>query len=143
MLIARQAENLDDPPDLVIAGNTLNSEIIECSLISHVHVISLADTVVLTHQAPPTSDAAPSAFADDMPDILEKPRSKADNLRMLLDLNGGSCEVVTGVSVVYPVLQAPGYNIKSAEHSILLFFSGVSLRAVEAWRTETILFDSF
>ena len=32
-------------------------------------------------------------------DILEKPRDKEDNMRMLLDLNGGICEVVTGVSV--------------------------------------------
>ena len=78
--------------------------------------------MVLTHQAPPTSDVAPSVFADDMPDIFEKPRSKDDNLRMLLDLNGASCEVVTGVSVVYPVLQAPGYEIKSVELPISQFF---------------------
>lgn len=32
-------------------------------------------------------------------DLLEKPLDKADNYRMLLDLNGGICEVVTGVSV--------------------------------------------
>ena len=30
-------------------------------------------------------------------EILEKPVDKEDNLRMLLDLNGGICEVVTGV----------------------------------------------
>ena len=46
------------------------------------------------------------------PDLLEKPESKEDNMRMLLDLNGRSCEVVTGVSVVYPILTAPGYGIK-------------------------------
>jgi septum formation protein len=67
-------------------------------------------------------------------ELLEKPTSKEDNLRMLLDLNGGVCEVVTGVTVgeytihapllpriylgkifdiaVYPVLSAPGYTIK-------------------------------
>ncbi len=32
-------------------------------------------------------------------DLLEKPRDKEDNLRMLLDLNGAICEVVTGVSI--------------------------------------------
>ena len=32
-------------------------------------------------------------------ELLEKPSSKEDNLRMLLDLNGGVCEVVTGVVV--------------------------------------------
>ena len=32
-------------------------------------------------------------------DILEKPIDEEDNMRMLLDLNGGRCEVVTGVTV--------------------------------------------
>ena len=61
--------------------------------------ISIADTVVLTY--PPLGihsiqyeDAPPASQ-----DILEKPSSKEDNLRMLLDLNGNVCEVVTGVSV--------------------------------------------
>ncbi|CDO75113.1 hypothetical protein BN946_scf185010.g38 [Trametes cinnabarina] len=86
-------ENPDDAPDLVIA----------------------ADTVVLTH--PPEGLSSTPRFANEDPgpqDILEKPRDKEDNLRMLLDLNGGVCEVVTGVSVVFPVLEAPGYRIKYA-----------------------------
>lgn len=33
------------------------------------------------------------------PYILEKPTSKADNLRMLLDMNGKTVEVVTGVAL--------------------------------------------
>lgn len=32
-------------------------------------------------------------------ELLEKPSSKEDNMRMLMDLNGGVCEVVTGVSL--------------------------------------------
>ena len=32
-------------------------------------------------------------------ELLEKPSSKEDNLRMLLDMNGNVCEVVTGVVV--------------------------------------------
>ena len=32
-------------------------------------------------------------------EILEKPSSKEDNMRMLLDMNGTVCEVVTGVSL--------------------------------------------
>jgi septum formation protein len=32
-------------------------------------------------------------------ELLEKPTSKEDNMRMLLDLNGGVCEVVTGVAL--------------------------------------------
>jgi predicted house-cleaning NTP pyrophosphatase (Maf/HAM1 superfamily) len=32
-------------------------------------------------------------------ELLEKPSSKEDNLRMLLDMNGNVCEVVTGVVI--------------------------------------------
>jgi hypothetical protein len=33
------------------------------------------------------------------PDVLEKPMDKEDQRRMLLDLNGRVCEVVTGVTI--------------------------------------------
>lgn len=59
-----------------------------------------ADTVVLTHPLPGLSSIP--RFEDEAPfpqDILEKPIDKDDNMRMLLDLNGGVCEVVTGVSI--------------------------------------------
>ena len=58
-----------------------------------------ADTVVLTRVTPPTSNIHESLLPQIQPEILEKPASKADDLRMLLDLNGGMCEVVTGVTV--------------------------------------------
>ncbi|KAI0788282.1 Maf/Ham1 [Fomes fomentarius] len=92
----------DDAPDLVIA----------------------ADTVVLTH-APPELSTTPRFVNEPAgpQDILEKPRDKDDNMRMLLDLNGGICEVVTGVSIVYPVLEAPGYKIKSIEERTLVHFA--------------------
>ncbi|KAJ3525939.1 hypothetical protein NM688_g8327 [Phlebia brevispora] len=105
------AENPDDPPDLVIG----------------------ADTVVLTHPSPNLSQ---TPFADShmgRQDILEKPDSKADNLRMLLDLNGGVCEVTTGVSVVYPVLEAPGYKIKSIEERTLVYFADNPRHMLEAY----------
>ncbi|KAH9847823.1 Maf/Ham1 [Lenzites betulinus] len=91
----------DDAPDLVIA----------------------ADTVVLTHPMPGLSSIP--RFEDDAPlpqDILEKPTDKEDNMRMLLDLNGGVCEVVTGVTIAFPVLEAPGYKIKSIEERTLVYF---------------------
>ena len=71
------ATNPDDPPDLVIG----------------------ADTIVLTHAKPSTSDVAYSELPQIQQELLEKPDSKAENLRMLLELNGAVCEVVTGVSV--------------------------------------------
>ncbi|KAI0711849.1 Maf/Ham1 [Cerioporus squamosus] len=94
-------QNPDDAPDLVIA----------------------ADTVVLTH---PPEGLKSMRFADEPTgpqDILEKPTDKEDNMRMLLDLNGGICEVVTGVSIVFPVLEAPGYKIKSIEERTKVYFS--------------------
>ncbi|KAI9431109.1 Maf/Ham1 [Lactarius indigo] len=57
-----------------------------------------ADTVVLTHAQP------------------------LNNLRMLQDLNGSVCEVVTGVSLVFPVLTSPGYDIRSLEERSLVYF---------------------
>ena len=105
--------------------------------ISETHCLRPADTVVLTHSPP---GLQPSQFAEELggglpQDILEKPIDEEDNMRMLLDLNGGRCEVVTGVTVgafflavavyigvpnrklmgrdiVFPVLEAPGYKIK-------------------------------
>lgn len=83
--------------------------------------IFTADTVVLTHALPSVHRTEFRAGQD----LLEKPCSKEDQLRMLMDLNGNVCEVVTAVSLgasvilaiqigcdvssVYPILTAPGY----------------------------------
>lgn len=58
-----------------------------------------ADTIVLTHAQPVSSDVAYSELPAVQQELLEKPVNKADNLRMLQDLNGSVCEVVTGVSL--------------------------------------------
>ena len=57
-----------------------------------------ADTVVLT-QPQVTALLRDDKESDVKQELLEKPTDKADNLRMLLDLNGNVCEVVTGVTV--------------------------------------------
>ncbi|KAI5122734.1 hypothetical protein M0805_009819 [Coniferiporia weirii] len=105
------AENPDDAPDLVIG----------------------ADTVVLTHTTPVHAGIHESLLPQERPEILEKPISKADNLRMLLDLNGGVCEVVTGVTLVYPILVAPGYQIKSIEERSLVHFTDNPTYLLEAY----------
>ncbi|THH31225.1 hypothetical protein EUX98_g2990 [Antrodiella citrinella] len=105
------ANDPEDAPDLVIA----------------------ADTVVLTR---PTPGAFSSSFADQdigPQDILEKPGSQEDNYRMLLDMNGGICEVVTGLSLVYPVLEAPGYKIKSIDERTLVYFADNSEHLLRAY----------
>lgn len=81
-----------------------------------------ADTVVLTHAQPLSSDVAYSELPGVHQELLEKPESKADNLRMLQDMNGSVCEVVTGVSLVFPVLTSPGYDIRSLEERSLVYF---------------------
>jgi len=58
-----------------------------------------ADTIVLTHAQPVSSDIAYSELPGVHQELLEKPVDRGDNLRMLQDLNGNVCEVVTGVSL--------------------------------------------
>jgi predicted house-cleaning NTP pyrophosphatase (Maf/HAM1 superfamily) len=67
-----------------------------CSHIAQCRFIT-ADTVVLTQ--PQGSTLRGDQELDVKQELLEKPADKADNLRMLLDLNGNVCEVVTGVTV--------------------------------------------
>ncbi|KAF8311963.1 Maf/Ham1 [Clavulina sp. PMI_390] len=106
------AANPEDPPELVIG----------------------ADTVVLSHYTPPISGTSTSLhWETPEPELLEKPGSKEDNLRMLLDLNGKACEVVTGVSVVYPILMAPGYAIKSIDERTLVHFAESPKEVLKAY----------
>lgn len=108
-MVAADPEN---PPDLVIG----------------------ADTVVLSHAAQSFSDHASFSLQGSYgQELLEKPTDKDDNLRMLLDLNGGVCEVVTGVSLVYPILSSPGYEIKSLDERTLVYFSDNSKSLLKAY----------
>ena len=68
-------------------------------LCPHLDIGFTADTVVLTHAQPTTSQTGFSVLPDTVQHLLEKPLDKEDNLRMLLDMNGSVCEVVTGVSI--------------------------------------------
>ncbi|EJD41891.1 Maf/Ham1 [Auricularia subglabra TFB-10046 SS5] len=92
-----------------------------------------ADTIVLAHPVPPTRHVDSSADLNAQPEVLEKPNSKTDNLRMLLDLNGKVCEVVTGVTVVYPILTAPGYGVKSMEERTLVHFAENPVALLQAY----------
>ena len=81
---------------LEVGGNT---PIVDRANSSLFFSFCTADTVVLTHAQPLTSDTSYTLLPEVNQELLEKPISKDDNLRMLLDLNGGVCEVVTGVSI--------------------------------------------
>ncbi|QRV74947.1 N-acetylserotonin O-methyltransferase-like protein [Ceratobasidium sp. AG-Ba] len=104
-------QNPEDPPSLVIG----------------------ADTVVLSKPEAVTSQIHESLFPSIRAEILEKPSDAADNLRMLLELNGRKCEVVTGVTVVYPILTAPGYAVKSMDDRTTLTFHDSPLPNLEAY----------
>ncbi|KAJ7784586.1 inosine triphosphate pyrophosphatase-like protein [Mycena metata] len=101
----------DNAPDLVIA----------------------ADTVVLSHALPSTSQTSYEMLPEVTQELLEKPTSKEDNFRMLLDLNGNVCQVVTGLVVVYPVLTSPGYMIRSIDERSLVYFADNSRELIEAY----------
>ena len=86
-----QTEEPDNSPDLVISGTNIQQ-----SLRRLITPSFEADTVVLSR------DPAAHAVIESqgwVGKILEKPETKQENLRMLLELNGQSCEVVTGVSI--------------------------------------------
>lgn len=90
-LTGPQNEEPDDSPDLVISGTNIHQ-----SLRNLITPSFEADTVVLSR------DPAAHAVIESqgwVGKILEKPETKEENLRMLLELNGQSCEVVTGVSI--------------------------------------------
>ena len=55
--------------------------------------------MVLTHAQPSTTQTGYNVLPDTAQELLEKPLDKEDNLRMLMDLNGSVCEVVTGVTL--------------------------------------------
>ncbi|KIK63753.1 hypothetical protein GYMLUDRAFT_450904 [Collybiopsis luxurians FD-317 M1] len=105
------AQDPDNAPDLVIA----------------------ADTVVLTHAQPSTLQTDYSLLPSVGQELLEKPKDKADNLRMLMDLNGQVCEVVTGVTLAYPILTAPGYGLQSIDERSLVHFADNPQHILEAY----------
>lgn len=79
-----------------------------------------ADTVVLTHAQPVSSNIAYSELPGMLQELLEKPVDRGDNLRMLQDLNGNVCEVVTGVSLGerHRTLPTDGGDIDSSFFSV-------------------------
>ncbi|KAG6901957.1 hypothetical protein C0995_006186 [Termitomyces sp. Mi166 len=73
---------------------------------------------------PSTSDVSSSVLPSHNQELLEKPMSKEDNLRMLLDINGGVCEVVTGVVIG---------KSRFMDERTLVYFSDNPRHVVEAY----------
>ncbi|GAA97741.1 uncharacterized protein L969DRAFT_97445 [Mixia osmundae IAM 14324] len=75
-----------------------------------------ADTVVLLDHA-----------------ILEKPGTKAENMRMLLELNGRTHQVATGIVLVIPCLTSPGYVIKTLLETTTVEFAENPTEVLQAY----------
>lgn len=109
-------------------------------------MIVSADTVVVSVPSSSTGDSLPADAT-----ILEKPLDANDNLQMLLNLamparprasvkgpieladsTTPRCEVVTGVSVVYPTLQYPGYKVETMAEATRIWFGDLSLGHLQA-----------
>ncbi|KAK0536219.1 hypothetical protein OC842_002048 [Tilletia horrida] len=85
------------------------------------------------HDPPDLVIGADTVVIDPSDQILEKPLDRADNLRMLQDLNGNKCHVVSGVTIVYPILQAPGYQVKSLSEKTTVRFADNELALLQAY----------
>ncbi|KAG8813843.1 hypothetical protein FRC19_002155 [Serendipita sp. 401] len=101
-------EDEENAPDLVIAADTV--------------VLSMEESVVTGFQG---NDLAVG--------LLEKPETREENLRMLKELNGKACQVVTGVVVLFPILTAPGYRMQSIEERTTVHFNDNSERKLKAY----------
>ncbi|CED82544.1 Predicted nucleic acid-binding protein ASMTL [Phaffia rhodozyma] len=106
-------ENPEDAPELVISADTI---------------------VVFPPQRDPqaryelgTGSGGPESV------ILEKPSSKGDNLRMLLDMNSQTCQVITSVVLIFPTISAPGYAMRSTTCSTLVTFANNPVSALESY----------
>lgn len=66
-------------------------------------------------------------------EVLEKPRDKMDNLRMLADMSGKACTVITGVALVHPILQAPGFKIRTLCERTRLYFADIPADVLSAY----------
>ncbi|PWN30913.1 Maf-like protein [Jaminaea rosea] len=66
-------------------------------------------------------------------EIMEKPADKADHVRMLGDLNGGECQVVTGIALVLPTLTSPGYQLHSLSETTDVQFADSPPEILEAY----------
>ncbi|WFC94059.1 hypothetical protein MBRA1_000689 [Malassezia brasiliensis] len=66
-------------------------------------------------------------------EIMEKPSNKIDNLRMLADLSGHSCTAMTGVAIVHPILQSPGFKVRTLVEQTRLYFSDIPASVLQAY----------
>ncbi|WVO17937.1 septum formation protein Maf [Cryptococcus depauperatus] len=102
-------ESPHNPPDLVIA----------------------ADTVVVF---PPEKDTEEGGAAHgEISEILEKPINNDEQAKNLALMAGRKCEIITGITIVYPSLEHPGYKVHSISCSTLLQFYNNSPQIIQAY----------
>lgn len=64
---------------------------------------------------------------------MEKPLDPIDHARMIAELNDGTCEVVTGVSIIHPILQQPGYQLRSFSERTKVHFAASPSEVLTAY----------
>lgn len=86
-----------------------------------------ADTVLQTYFPGP----------GELPRILEKPSSPADQLSMLEDLMNTPPEVrveaISGIAIVYPTVVSPGYTVRTVAETTRLWFGEVGRETLAAY----------
>ncbi|KAK4685448.1 hypothetical protein P7C73_g4703, partial [Tremellales sp. Uapishka_1] len=90
-----------------------------------------ADTVVVF---PPESETREGgASHGEHSEILEKPLSKAEQMRSLLAMSGRKCEVITGITIIYPIPEAPGYRLQSISTATVVQFYDNDRETIQAY----------
>ncbi|WFD42188.1 hypothetical protein MPSI1_000827 [Malassezia psittaci] len=84
-------------------------------------------------ESPPDLVIAADTIVVSGDEILEKPADKLDNLRMLADLNGHSCIVMTGVAIVHPTLISPGFKVRTLVEKTDLKFADTGAELLQAY----------
>ncbi|TIA95258.1 hypothetical protein E3P77_03301 [Wallemia ichthyophaga] len=95
-----------------------------------------ADTVVLVPDNAPSLSKGQSwdeAHGEMSYSVCEKPIDKADQYRMLADASGRSLQVVTGVCITYPTLQAPGYAQRTFANATTVHFFDIDPYTIDRY----------
>lgn len=90
-----------------------------------------ADTVVIF---PPLKETrAGGASHGETSEVLEKPINKEDQMRNLTLMAGRACEIITGVTIAYPCVQAPGFKLESISCSTICHFYDSPKELIKAY----------
>lgn len=112
-LLSSEGVDGENPPDLVISADTVIVFPPQLTPGTSENPESTAREVLGSGSSRGGRSNGTSSFGAAPSKVLEKPMDKHDQMKMLSDLNGKTCEVVTGVTIVYPTIAQPGFRMQS------------------------------